>query len=71
MSQTPPMPLIDSSHCANVAKLQLGDVPSLNWAQYWLDAFPCAYGVLVVLITTKTEMIAARITTSMLTLRLS
>jgi hypothetical protein len=28
--QTPPRPLIDSSHCANVAKLQLGEVPSLS-----------------------------------------
>ena len=31
---TPPTPLIDALHCCNVAKLQFGEVPSLNWAQY-------------------------------------
>jgi hypothetical protein len=32
--QTPPTPLIDALHCCKVAKVQLGEVPSLNWAQY-------------------------------------
>jgi len=31
---TPPTPLIDALHCCNVEKLQLGEVPSLNCAQY-------------------------------------
>lgn len=31
---TPPTPLIDALHCCNVEKLQFGEVPSLNWAQY-------------------------------------
>jgi hypothetical protein len=31
--QTPPTPLIDALHCCKVAKVQLGEVPSLNWAQ--------------------------------------
>jgi hypothetical protein len=39
--QTPPTPLIDALHCCKVAKVQLGEVPSLNWAQYGAG-LPCA-----------------------------
>jgi hypothetical protein len=31
--QTPPTPLIDALHCCKVAKVQLGEVPSLKWAR--------------------------------------
>jgi hypothetical protein len=53
---TPPTPLIEALHCCNVAKLQFGEVPSLNWAQYGAG---CACSVVVMPAQAKT--IATRI----------
>ena len=62
--QTPPTPLIDALHCCKVAKVQLGEVPSLNWAQYGAG-LPCAWSGVVTLAQAKTiatKTIATRIT---------
>ena len=61
---TPPTPLIDALHCCNVAKLQFGEVPSLNWAQYGAS---CAYSAVVMPAQAKTiatKTIATRINTA-------
>jgi hypothetical protein len=58
---TPPTPLIDALHCYNVEKLQLGEVPSLNCAQYGAC---CACSAVVMPAQAKTiatKTIAARI----------
>jgi len=48
---TPPTPLIDALHCCNVEKLQFGEVPSLNWAQYGAS---CACSAVVIPAQAKT-----------------
>jgi hypothetical protein len=60
---TPPTPLIDALHCCNVEKLQFGEVPSLNWAQYGAGPpLPCAYSGVAMPAQAKT--IATRINTA-------
>jgi hypothetical protein len=56
---TPPTPLIDALHCCNVAKLQFGEVPSLNWAQYGACCACSAVGMLA-----QAKTIAARSNTA-------
>jgi hypothetical protein len=59
--QTPPPPLIDALHCCKVAKVQLGEVPSLNWALYGAG---CACSAVVMPAQPKTiatKTIATRI----------